>query len=143
MGGCARSLAKVNSQVPVLSDWFIAYKPASGHAGTLRPGRIVSPQAVARTKVRGHNERGVAAFQSSLHAPRGGVANRSVGRKMSACAVSRSARADKALITPTINMYVATNHGWPSFCLSNAVAIIGVSPLAKIPENWYTNEIPL
>ena len=40
-------------------------------------------------------------------------------------------------------MYAPRNHGWPSPAASSAVAIKGVSPLAKMPENWYAKDTPL
>src|ERR1700741_2343808 len=50
---------------------------------------------------------------------------------------------DKGLTTPAKRMYMQIVHGEPSLCFRRAVAMMGVRPLAKIPENWYTNEMPV
>lgn len=42
-----------------------------------------------------------------------------------------------------MSVYRAISHGVPLPSGSSAVAMIGVSPLAKMPENWYTNDMPL
>ena len=51
-------------------------------------------------------------------------------------------QAHSADTTPENSTYMQICHGSPPPDLSRAVAMIGVMPDAKMPENWYTNEMP-
>ena len=90
----------------------LAWRPEIGQGEAA--GGLESRQALRRFAPVG----GVAASGAALRPPR---------------PISHTHSADT---TPENNTYRQISYGWPLPVLSRAVAMIGVMPEAKMPENW-------